>query len=128
MLGKKLKGMGHDPTNIQVLIEGDDNLYVVDNTDVILHIKSHEEGHVGCHEEGHTGGHMTEERPDESLRSALCKARVERETLTNEFAAARQQLAEANSLIAQLREEAASLAKANCDAQRLLEKEWLKSK
>ena len=63
MLGEKLRGMGHDPTNVQVVIEGDDNLYAVDNTGIILHIKSHEEGHVGRHEEGHTGGHVTKKGP-----------------------------------------------------------------
>ena len=128
MLGEKLRGMGHDPTNVQVVIEGDDNLYVVDNTGIILHIKSHDEGHVGRHEEGHMGGHVTEERSDESLRSALREARAERETLTNKCSETRQQLEEANSLIAQLREEAASLARANSDTQRSLKKERLKSK
>ena len=47
MLGQKLRGMEHDPTNVQVVIEGDDNLYVGDNTGIILCIKGHEEGHVG---------------------------------------------------------------------------------
>ena len=113
MLGQKLRGMGHDPTNVQVVIEGDDNLYVVDNTGIILCIKGHEEGHVGCHEEGHTGGHVIKERSDESLRSALRKARAEHKTLASELAVARLQLEEANSLVAQLRKEAASLARSN---------------
>ena len=84
---------------------------------MIKFIKSHVENHVGRHVSD-----------GQRLRSALCEADADGKTIANELATGKQQLAEANSLVAELREELATLAKSNSDVQRLLAKERLKSK
>ena len=46
MLGEKLREMGHDPANVQVIVEGEgDNLYVVDESGLIIHVEN--DAHVG---------------------------------------------------------------------------------
>ena len=62
MLGEKLREMGHDPANIQVIVEGEgNNMYVVDESGLIMHVENdaHVEDHVN------TG---IDERPRSALR------------------------------------------------------------
>ena len=117
MLGEKLRSMGHDPANVQVIIqvEGDNsNFYVVDDTGIIKCVMGNVDDHVE--------GHVTEEVIDIRLCSALHEAG--NESLVNELAMARQELLEIKSIVSQL----ASLTETNNELQRLLDKERHKSK
>lgn len=109
MLGEKLRSMGHDSANVQVIIQGNSNLYLVDDTGVIKCVMGNVDDHVDAH--------VTEEITSTRLRSVLREAKAENESLANELATARQELLEAKSLIAELKEEAASLVGANSELQ-----------
>ena len=53
MLGEKIRTLGHDPANVQVIVKGEGNnssLYLVDDTGVIKHAKENVEDHVGNRE------------------------------------------------------------------------------
>ena len=92
-MSEKIRTLGHDPANLQVIIKGEGNnssLYLVDDTGVIKCVKENVEDHMG-------GRGI----PNERSHSALHKAEVVIESLTNELATARQELEEANSLVSQ---------------------------
>ena len=120
MLSEKIRTLGHDPANMQVIAKSEGNnssLYLVDDTAVIKCVKENVEDH--------TGGWGI---PNECSCSALHKAEVVIESLTNELATARRELEEANSLVSQLREEVALLGNSNTELSRQLDKEHQKSK
>ena len=119
-LGEKIRTLGHDPANVQVIVKGKGNnssLYLVDDTGVIKCVKENVEDHVG-----------NQGIPNERSRSALREVEAVIESLTNELTTARQELEEANSLVSRLRAEVASLGDSNTELSRQLDKERQKSK
>ena len=82
MLGEKIRTLGHDPANVQVIVKGEGNnssLYLVDDTGIIKCVKENMEDHVG--DQG---------IPNECSCSALCKAEAVIESHTNELTTVRQ--------------------------------------
>ena len=68
--------MGHEPANVQVVIQGDSNvakLYLVDDSGVIIKVV---EDNVADHMH-ETNEHVTQTESLEKLRSALCEVRDE---------------------------------------------------
>lgn len=126
MLGEKLREMGHDPANVQVVIQGDGdvaNLYLVDDSGVIKAINGSMSAHV--HE---SPEHVTQSESVESLRSALREARDENQRLADELTTVRHQLSDANVSVEGLRAEIVSYNAQLLELQHSLEKERQKSR
>ena len=125
MLGERLREMGHDPANVQVVIQGDgdvENLYLVDDLGIIRASKGNVATHVHeVHE------HVTQPESSKSLRTALHEARDENQRLMYELTTVRRELSNAGELIADLKEEIALSREQLSEVQRSLNKECQKS-
>ena len=115
--------MGHDPANVQVVIQGDgdvENLYLVDNSGVIKVIK----GKVAVHMHD-LPEHVSQPKLIESLCSALHKVS---QCLADKLTTVRRELPDVNTRVGGLQREVVSCNEQLLEVQRSLDKQCQKFK
>lgn len=115
--------MGHDPVNVQVIIQGDGGVYLVDDSGIIRASKGNVAVHV-CE----VYEYVTLPESIKNLCSALREVRDENQHLVDKFTTVRCELSNAGELIAGLKEEIVLSSEQLSEAQRSLDKECQKSK